>query len=62
MRKSQITRFENAKIHFNGMKNEKEALFLLRDCVKSILDETHAKREKKPQKKLKPPPKRSVTE
>jgi len=38
MKKPQDTRLQNAEFYYNGLQDEK-GLALLRDCVKSILDE-----------------------
>ena len=40
------TRLENAECHYNGLQDEK-GLDLLRECVKSILDEERAGRDKR---------------
>ncbi len=46
MKTTQETRLENAEMQFNGLHNDK-ALDLLRDCIKSILDEQRAEKEKR---------------
>ena len=45
MKASQQTRLENAECYSNGLKDEKD-LDLLRECVKSILNERRAKKGK----------------
>ena len=46
MKKSQDSRLQNVEFHYNGLQNEK-GLDLLRECVKSIMDEQIAEREKR---------------
>ena len=46
MSKAQQERLKNAECHYNGMQDEK-GLDLLRECVKSILDEQRTTNIKK---------------
>ena len=46
MKTTQETRFANAEFYFSGLQDEK-GLDLLRDCVKSIMDEQCAERDKR---------------
>ena len=52
MSKITKTRLENAKCYFNGLQSE-ENLDLLRECVKSVIDEQRAARDKKQQNEKK---------